>query len=158
MKHLILVAAILAIGTVSAFALKGDDTPAAVKTKFAAEYPTVKKVKWENEDGKFEAHFEMNEVETSATYDATGKKLETEVEIQASALPKGVMEYVNKNYPGEKIKETAKITDSNNKVTYEAEVKAGDLIFDSNGKFVELKGKSKEKDEDGEDDDDDKKK
>lgn len=153
MKKLILSAALLGLFAVSAFAL-GDDIPAAVKAKFASEYPTVKKVKWDNEDGKFEAHFEVNGIETSATYDAGGNKLETESEIEASALPKGVSEYVAKNYPGQKIHETAKITDAKGTTTFEVEVKSGDLIFDASGNFIELKkGKSEDKD----DDDDDKK-
>ena len=151
MKKLFLSLAIVAICAISAFAFGGDNTPAAVKTKFASDYPTVKKVKWDNEDGNYEAHFELNDVETSVLYDATGKKLETEVEIEVSALPKGVMEYVNKNYPKEKVKETAKITDGNGTVTYEAEVKAGDLIFDASGKFLSLKAAAKEKDEDEKD-------
>ena len=158
MKKLILSAVVLGIFAVSAFALGGDDTPATVKTKFAADFPTVKKAKWENEDGKYEAHFEVNGVETSATYDATGSRLETESEIDASSLPKGVSEYLTKNYPGEKVKESAKITDAKGTVTYEAEVKAGDLIFDSNGKFIELKVAKKEDKEEEDDDEKNEKK
>ena len=156
MKKLILSAVVLGIFAVSAFAFGGDDTPAAVKTKFASEYPTVKKVKWDNEDGKFEAHFEVGGVETSATYDASGNKLETESEIETSALPKAVSEYLAKNYAGQKIKEAAKIVDAKGTLMYEAEVKEGDLIFDSNGKFIELKVAKKEDKED--DDEKDEKK
>ena len=117
----------------------GEDVPAAVKTKFASEYSAAKKVKWEKEEGKFEAHFILNGTEMSATYDAIGNKLETETEIETSALPKSVSEYVSKNYAGHKIKEAAKIVDATGTVTYEAELKSGDFIFDSNGNFLNKK-------------------
>ncbi len=155
MKKLILTSAVLILITAGLFSFTKDDIPAAVKAKFATEYPSVKKVKWDNEEGKFEAHFTLNEVETSVLYDASGNKLETEIEINVSELPKGVADYLAKNYAGEKVKEAAKITNGKGVVTFEAEVKAGDLIFDAKGKFVELKSNKKEKDEDDDDEDKD---
>jgi hypothetical protein len=68
--------------------------------------------------------------------DVSGNILETEVEIKIDELPAKAKEYVSKNYAGQKIKETAKITDSKGVVTYEAEIKGKDLIFDSNGNFI----------------------
>ena len=154
MRKLILAAALLGIFAVSAFA-GGGDVPIAVKTKFASEYPTVKKAKWDNEDGKFEASFELNGVEMSATYDASANKLETESEIAVSALPKAAVEYVSKNLAGKKIKESSKIVDSKNTTTFEAEVDGADYIFDSNGNFL---SKKVENDEDKDDDEKDEKK
>ena len=150
MRKLILAAALLGIFAVSAFA-GGGDVPIAVKTKFASEYPTVKKAKWDNEDGKFEAHFEVNGVETSATYDASGNKLETETEIEASALPKGASDYVTKNYANQKIKEASKIIDSKNVTIYEVEIKEGDLLFDSNGNFLSKKVEKEDDEKDEKD-------
>lgn len=151
MKKLILAAILLGIFSVSAFAFSGDDAPAAVKASFAKLYPNVTKVKWGKEDANYEAEFDVNKVETSCLFDASGNLLETETEIDISALPKGVSDYVSKNYAGEKIKEASKIVDSENTTTYEAEVKAGDLIFDANGTFmkkvVEQKDDDDEKDE-----------
>ena len=46
------------------------------------------------------------------------------------------MEYVKKTYKEDEVKEASKITDANGTVTYEAEVKGKDLIFDSNGNFI----------------------
>ena len=151
MKKLILSAVLLGIFAVSAFAVGGDEIPASVKTKFASEYGTAKKVKWDTEDGKFEASFELNGVEMSATYDGSANKVETESEIEVSALPKGVSEYLAKNHAGQKIKEAAKIVDAKGTVTYEAEVKEGDLIFDSNGNFLSKKDAKDEKDEEDDD-------
>jgi hypothetical protein len=151
MKKVILASVLLGIFAVSAFAFGGDDAPAAVKASFAKLYPNVTKVKWGKEDANYEAEFEVNKVEMSCLFDATGNLLETESEIEISALPKGVADYVTKNYAGQKIKEASKIVDAKNVTTYEAEVKEGDLIFDATGNFVKKVVEAKEKDEDEKD-------
>ncbi|MFI5164269.1 MAG: PepSY-like domain-containing protein [Bacteroidia bacterium] len=166
MKKLFLAASVLALFAVSAFTFSpmeyglrtfgrsGDDAPAAVKTKFTSLYPGATKVKWKKEDANYEAEFEMNKTEMSCLFDATGNLLETETEIAVTALPKGVSDYVTKNYPGQKIKEASKIVDAKKVTTYEAEVKEGDLIFDANGNFLKKVVEKK----DAEDDEKDKKK
>ena len=157
MKKVILAAVLLGIFTVSAFALRGEDAPAAVKAKFASLYPKVSKVKWEKEDANWEAGFESNDVEMSCLFDGTGNLLETESEVAVSSLPKAVIDYCAKNYAGKKIIEGAKIVDAKNVTTYEAEIKGvGDLIFDSQGGFVKNAGI--EKDAEDEDDEKDEKK
>lgn len=78
----------------------------------------------------------MNKTEQSVLFDAQGNLLETEVEIKLTQLPKGVLEYVKANYKGQKVKEAAKISDAKGTLTYEAEIKGMDLLFDSNGKFI----------------------
>ena len=147
MKKLILASALLGIFAISAFGFGGENAPAAVKASFAKLYPSVTKVKWDKEDTNYEAEFEMNKTEMSCLFDATGKLLETETEIAISALPKGVLEYVTKNFAGEKIKEASKIVDAKNVTTFEAEIKEGDLIFDTGGNFVKKVVEAKEEDE-----------
>jgi hypothetical protein len=136
MKKLILATAFLGIFAATAFALGNNDAPAAVKSKFASLYPKVTKVKWDKEDTNWEAGFELDKVEMSCLFDATGNLLATESEIDISSLPRAAIEYMSKNYAGEKIKEAAKIVDSKNITTYEAEIKDGDIIFDATGKFL----------------------
>ena len=46
------------------------------------------------------------------------------------------MDYVKTNYKGQSVKEAAKITDGKATITYEAEIKGMDLLFDNNGKFI----------------------
>ena len=43
---------------------------------------------------------------------------------------------MEKNLPGEQIKEASKITDSKGVATFEAEIKNVDYIFDKNGNFI----------------------
>ncbi len=137
MKKLIL---LLAIGGFSMQAqaqkIMTKDVPAVVTSAFKKAYPAVKDVDWTKEGKNFEAEYDLHKREMSVTYDATRKVIETEEEIAASALPAGVMEYVKKNYKEDEVKEASKITDAHGVVTYEAEVKGIDLIFDSKGAFI----------------------
>ena len=112
------------------------NVPAAVKSAFQKQYPDAKEVKWEKENGNYEAEFEVGETGYSVLIDASGNITETEIEISVDALPANAKEYVSKNHQGQKIKEAAKITDAKGTVTYEAEIKGTDLIFDSNGNFI----------------------
>ncbi len=116
--------------------LQEKDVPASVKTAFQKNFPQAKVEKWEKEGSNFEAEFELNKTEQSVLFDAQGNLLETEVEIELNQLPKGVLEYVKANYKGQKVKEAAKITDAKGTLTYEAEIKGMDILFDSTGKFI----------------------
>ncbi len=112
------------------------NVPANVKSTFQKMYPTAKEVKWDKEGDSYEASFDLTKTDNSVLIDAQGNIIETEVEIELSVLPKGILDYVKTQYPGKQIKEGAKITDAKGTVTYEVEIKGIDLIFDSNGKFI----------------------
>ncbi|HWY12462.1 MAG TPA: PepSY-like domain-containing protein [Bacteroidia bacterium] len=129
--------------------VKEADVPAAVKEAFKKQYPTAKVEAWEKEEAGYEAEFENGKTEGTATYDAAGKLVETEIEIKIAELPKGVSDYITKNVAGKKIDEASKITDAAGKVTFEAEVSKAEYIFDSNGTFVKkVEPKKNEKDDD----------
>lgn len=137
MKKLVLMM-VAAMITSLTFAQKMQekDVPAPVKTAFQKNFPQAKVEKWEKEGDNFEAEFELNKSEQSVLFDAQGIIIETEIEIEISQLPSGVLDYVKINYKGQSVKEAAKITDTKGTVTYEAEIKGMDLLFDSNGKFI----------------------
>lgn len=116
--------------------LQEKNVPASVKASFQKLYPNAKEVKWDKESEKFEASFEINKIDNSVLFDAQGNLLETEIEIAINQLPQSIKDYVTKNYPKQKIKEAAKITDDKGVVAYEAEIKGMDLLFDASGKFV----------------------
>lgn len=112
------------------------DVPAAVKATLAKLYPGAKGVKWEKEDGNYEAGLTHTGKELSLVIDAKGNLIETETAIAISALPASIREYVAKHHVGKKIKEAAEIVDAKGKKTYEAEVGGKDLIFDEKGQFI----------------------
>ena len=129
-------ALVAAIGF-SACAQKIDASkvPAAVKTAFAKQYPGVS-VKWEKENGKFEAGFKQNGNIMSALFEANGTMTESEMDIKVADLPAAVLSYVKGHYKGKSIKEGAKITKADGTVNYEAEVDGKDVIFDAAGNFL----------------------
>ena len=135
-KSAIILAAMLSVTFANAQNISDKEVPTTVKAALQKSYPNAKEIKWEKEKANYEAGFEVSETDYSLLIAVSGNILETEVEIKIDELPAKAKEYVSKNYAGQKIKETAKITDSKGVVTYEAEIKGKDLIFDSNGNFI----------------------
>ncbi len=132
---------IFIVNTSCAQKIKEAEVPKAVVTAFQNHFKEAKVKSWDKEkDGGYEAEFDWNKVETSATFSADGKLQETEQEIKISELTKAVTDYIAKNYAGHKIAEAAKITDAAGKMMYEAEVKKDkeemDLLFDDKGNFI----------------------
>lgn len=126
----------IAIGfSASAQKLDASKVPAAVKASFTKQYPGVA-VKWEKENGKYEAGFKQNGNTMSALFEANGTMTESEMDIKIADLPASVTAYVKEHYKGKSIKEGAKITKADGTVNFEAEVDGKDLIFDANGKFL----------------------
>jgi hypothetical protein len=135
-KSVFLLTTVFVVTFANAQKISDKDVPATVKSAFEKQYSTVKKVKWEKENANYEAGFESNETECSVLMDASGNIVETEVAITINKLPAKVKEYVSKNYPGQKIKEAAKITKADGEINYETEVKGMDVIFDAAGNFI----------------------
>jgi len=135
-KLAFLLTMITAVTFVNAQKVQQKDVPATVQKGFQKQFPTVKDIKWEKEKGNYEAGFTINGTETSVVINLSGNILETETEINSNSLSAPIKVYIAKNYPNQKIKEAAKITDTKGVATYEAEVSGKDLIFDSKGKFI----------------------
>lgn len=137
MKTIIILVSIVAFAlNASAQKVSESDVPAVVKTNFASMFPGMKADKWEMENGKYEAEFKQNKIESSVLFEANGTYVQTETEIAVLELPKGVSDYASKNLPGKKIKEASRITAADGSVTYEAEIRGSDYIFDSMGNFL----------------------
>ena len=120
------------------------DVPAAAKSAFAAKYPTAQKVKWSIEKpGEFEVEFTLGKVESSALFDASGKFLESEIEIKENELPLSAKTVISKQFAGFKIDEIEKSTDAKGITSYEMEAVKGkeklELVFDVAGKLLSQK-------------------
>ena len=137
MKKLVFLLTITtSVAFVNAQKLQTKDVPTSVREAFHKQFSTIKEVKWEKEHGNYEAGFKLEKTDYSVIVDASGNILETEMSIDVKSLSAPIIAYIAKNYPNQKIKEAAKITDAKGIVTYEAEVNGKDLIFDNNGKFL----------------------
>ncbi len=119
--------------------IKEQNVPQVVKNALIQKFPKATEVKWDKEGENFEASFDLDEVDNSVLFNQAGTIIETEIEIATSQLPESVRNYLHTNYKNQKIKEAAKITSENGKVTFEAEIKGKDLIFEENGKLVTVR-------------------
>jgi hypothetical protein len=123
--------------TVNAQDLKTKDVPQTIKTALTNKYPEATKVSWEKEKGNYEANWGGKSGEdNSVMFTPAGVFIEIVKAIKVSELPVVVAPYVKANYRGAKIKEAGKVTDAAGKITYEAEIKGADLIFDEKGIFI----------------------
>ena len=132
-------ALLLASGT-QAQHLPAAQVPATVVATFHKSFPTVKTVKWEKENGDYEAGFDMGKAEMSAVITAAGLLKETETEMAVAQLPAPVQKALAANYKGHKITEAAKIVAATGATTYEAEIsqagKHRDVLFNADGTEV----------------------
>ncbi|WP_426479318.1 PepSY-like domain-containing protein [Chryseobacterium sp. CBSDS_008] len=110
--------------------------PIAVEKAFQKRHPNGK-AKWEKEAGKYEAGFKQNGIQVSELYTPAGVLEESETEIAVDKLPAAVSKYVAQHQLGT-VKEAAKITKADGSIVYEAEVKAGNALFDSKGNFIKI--------------------
>lgn len=138
LRSLFLMAATLLVGT--AFRAAAQTAPAAAQKAFTTRYPTATAIKWEKEGADWEAEFKEGKTEASAVFTATGQFKQVEREVAPAALPATVAPYLKAHYPGQKIKEAARIEDAAGVVTWEAEVGKRDVIFDATGKFLRVEG------------------
>ncbi len=134
---------LLFVGTIfiavrsSAQDLKSANVPAVVKSALEKKYPESKNVSWEKENGNYEANWGGKSGEdNSVMFTPSGTFIEIVKAIPVSKLPGEVAPYIKAHYRGAAISEAGLVTDASGKVTYEAEVKGKDLIFDENGKFL----------------------
>jgi Putative beta-lactamase-inhibitor-like, PepSY-like len=134
MKNSIFVVFVLIMASTTSFAQK--NIPAVVKTAFEKQYPQAKSVKWEKENGAYEAGFKVGKVDNSVLLDSKGSILETEVEIETTQLPAGILAYVTKNYAAKSVKGAAKIDSKKEGILYEVEVAGKDVLFNDKGEFV----------------------
>jgi hypothetical protein len=111
--------------------------PAAVKEALLKKYPDAAKVTWEKENGNYEANWGGKSGEdNSVQFTPSGNFIEIVKAISISELPKPIISYVKEHYKEAKITEAGKVTDAHGKLSYEAEIKGKDVIFDENGNFV----------------------
>ncbi len=142
MKKIIGITAILFAMSSATFAQENEsnehiNVPSVVKNALQKKYPEAKKVTWEKENGNYEANWGGKSGEdNSVQFTPSGEFIEIVKAMPASDLPKPVFTYVKQHYKGAKITEAGKVTDAKGNLSYEAEIKGRDVIFDKDGNFV----------------------
>src|SRR5579863_5071809 len=119
--------------------VKTADVPAAVKSALQQKYPSASGVSWEREKGNYEANWGgASHEDHSVLYTPAGIFVKQVEAMAVAQLPAAVAVYVHAHYPGAKITEAGKVTDSQGLTRYEAEVKGKDLLFDEKGNFLKI--------------------
>jgi hypothetical protein len=145
---------ILMSGYASAQKLKENEVPEGVKKAFNQKFAGAKEVKWSKEGAtEFEAEFDLGGHEQSASFDNTGKWMETETEIKKSELPQAVQATIAKEFTGYKIEEAEKAESPGQGSFYEVTLKNGKIGYEvqlsADGKVIkreEMKDKGQKKD------------
>lgn len=148
MKNLLVLSFVFTFISVSAFSQKNPSE--IVKKEFSKKYPSAKAVKWDSEEkNEWEAEFTMDGKKISASFDDSGKWLESETAITEKELPVAVTGTLNKDFPGYK-KNLVEIYESSEIKGFEIEMMKGEtsieVIFDNSGKVLK-KTDLKEEDE-----------
>ena len=86
---------ILMIGCLSgqAQAIKTSEVPSVVTAALKKEYPYATNIKWEMQDGMYEASFVNMKAEMAVIYSDKGIMALTETPVEVSALPANVFDY-----------------------------------------------------------------
>lgn len=131
---------IFAFSMISASAFSQKNPPENVKKEFTKKYASAQSVKWDSEEkNEWEAEFTLDSKKMSASFDNSGKWIESETVISEKDLPVKVSETLNKDFQGYK-KSHIELFDSMQKKGFELGLKKGELsvevIIDINGKII----------------------
>lgn len=117
--------------------------PEAAKQAFKQKFPDAKSVKWDKEEGNYEAEFKLNGSEMSATYDSSGTWLETEALIKIKELPEAILQTIKSQFHGYETEEAEKVERASGDMIYEVEIEKDEqsleVTFTADGKVVSKK-------------------
>jgi uncharacterized membrane protein YkoI len=126
--------------------------PKKVVEDIKERFPGAKLVKAEKEmaDGQlvYEVVIQHKGEQIETEFSAEGEFLLTEVTIKKEDLPKAALETLEAKYPGVKYRHFEKVTKKDGTVNYEviiqtADKRSGEVVFDSQGKFLKAEGLEK---------------
>jgi hypothetical protein len=135
MKNIFILSVVFAFLSAAAFSQKNPSE--IIKKEFAKKYPSAQSVKWDSEEAnEWEAEFSLNNKKMSASFDNTGKWIESETVISEKELPAAVVTTLNKDFQGFK-KGPVEIFESPAMKGFEMSLRKGEksleVIFDNKG-------------------------
>ncbi|MBN8836798.1 MAG: PepSY-like domain-containing protein [Sphingobacteriia bacterium] len=138
MKKLFILLSFISIAFVTTAQTK---IPVTVENAFKQKFPNAQNVKWAKESKtEYEAAFTINGKKASANFNTKGEWVETEMQIDASAIPAAAVNLIKEKYALATIKEVYSIEKADGKKEYEVEItinkKSKELFFDKDWKFI----------------------
>jgi hypothetical protein len=146
MKNFVILIIALSMISVSAFSQKNPTE--IVKREFTKKYASAQSIKWNSEEkNEWEAEFTMDGKKMSASYDNSGKWIESETKIMEKDLPASVVSTLNKDFQGYK-KGQIEIFENPEIKGFELGLKKGEtsieVIIDNSGKIIKKTDANKE--------------
>ena len=115
--------------------------PEAVVAAFNAKYAGAEEVRWGKEsDNEFEAEFELNEKEMTASFDTSGKWMETEAKLSEEDLPAPILQTLKSQFGDYRIVQAESLEKAGETAVYEVKLEKGEseleVVLDASGKVV----------------------
>jgi hypothetical protein len=123
----------------SALSISPKKVPIAIRDAQSKLYPQVQKLSWSLENENFECSFYQAGIEYSVVWSPSAMPLEIEIEVKLSEIPAIIKDYIQKNHPGKKPKEVARITLISGVIQYEIEMNGKDYLFTESGSLIKPK-------------------
>jgi hypothetical protein len=146
MKSFIIPVIVVSLISVSAFGQKS--APENVRKEFALKYGSAQSVKWSTEEAnEWEAEFRLNGKRMSASFDNSGKWIESETAISQKDVPVEILNAISKNFKDYKIG-PVEIYESPEMKGYETSLKKGEesweVIYSDKGVILKKTQTEKE--------------
>ena len=141
MKNILLLLFAATVNYCSAQTLRMDQVPPAAAQAFKVKFPNGFQPGWAKEkEGVYEVGFFNGKKRQTALFDATGKWLETETEINYGAAPMKVQNAFAKEFASYMIQEVYEVQEPDKEVTYEIIAFKGttnyEAVFSAKGELL----------------------
>ena len=121
--------------------IHSHEVPSIVLNTFKQKFPKASDMEWELKNTEYKVEFEIGSTDHEAWLDKSGNIVKHKQDITSNELPKEVTASINKNYKDSRIDDVEKI-ELGEKVVFKVELKNAskeeNLVFDRNGKLVEI--------------------
>jgi hypothetical protein len=128
--------------------------PKEVQDAFSAKFKSAQDIVWEQEGSEWEAEFKSGDTEMSASFDNSGKWLETEREMSKKELPAEIHKAINLQFDGWEIDEIEAIEKpgfTGYEIALEKEGTETEILVTITGDITIKKVKVEDDDEEGDD-------
>ncbi len=116
--------------------------PNEVTETFEKDFQNVDRVIWRKKDNIYEGEFILDGVESWASYNGDGKRMEIRITITNSELPDEVTNFITKYFNIKTIDNSVMIINEINEIKFEVRISINNedkiLFFDGRGNFIKI--------------------
>ena len=137
-KAFVLISSVMALAACKPD-IQNQKVPKQIAAAFQKIHPEATVTKWNDESPIWEAKYKNSQEIGAVSFKPNGEVVETELVIDDSQLPNqaAILGYIHSKYPKEEMQSIEKITKQDGSITYEIQITGKELVFDSQGNFLE---------------------